>query len=335
VNPRILLRADAGKQLGGGHVSRLCNIASHLAQRNIEFSFEVNASGRELIRNAGYSANLIDSNLEGSYGTFSHVVLDLCSTNNQLRVLDECRKFETLGLQVIVIDSVRPDAVGHMIEHSATKVIRPYFELEQSQQTLQSDSRFGGGDFVILGADFMRVTDAEISGPTRTILVTCGASDNSQLTLQILEALAYLPSSFTVTVVIGPFFTEALLKAIMFKVRNKKNFSLVQQPAKLFSLILEHLYVVGLPGLTRYEAFALGRYGIFFSPDSRYAEYYRGLQNAGLGKYFLGSDQFTREAFHKELIQTALNPSREINSNGLRLISRTGAVNALKAVQII
>ena len=126
----------------------------------------------------------------------------------------------------------------------------------------------GGARFLILGADYDRLPRRKFRQLPKNILITCGGSDPTASSAEMIRAVQLLDKPLNVKVVVGPSFTEGNRKDIESAGKLAKlDITLIDRPNSL----KDHFYwcdlAISASGLTKYELAVTGTPALLFSID--------------------------------------------------------------------
>jgi len=188
---RLVIRADATRVTGTGHVMRSCVIAESAIARGIETIFIGNLDGIEWlkvkVKNIGFSQILNDiSNYELNE---SEDVLVLDSyENSDSWILN----LNWLG-KVVVVDPVSPNFQADLLFHPGL----------EGNWVINKESNFhGNGEFLLVRKELREIKlISKRDNSLLEILITGGGSDPYNFCSQIAEVVASINSKFSVSII--------------------------------------------------------------------------------------------------------------------------------------
>ncbi|WP_340643664.1 UDP-2,4-diacetamido-2,4,6-trideoxy-beta-L-altropyranose hydrolase [Phenylobacterium sp.] len=201
--PRILFVANAGPEVGGGHVMRCITLARALGERGADCAFactpEVAALlevfGPEIVREdaTGLEPDHIADALTGV--RFDAVVFD------HYGLALEHHEALAKGRTTLVIDDLadRPLAANLVLDSGPGRQPRDYALLTEAQLLL-------GPEFAPVRPEFAHLRNTALSrcgGDVRRVLVTLGLTDLGGLTAQVVERLRMRLHDVALDVVLG------------------------------------------------------------------------------------------------------------------------------------
>lgn len=329
--PKIAFRFDAGHAVGMGHLVRCLNLSHGLP----DAVFVVNSAAATELRSRGIQADRILDAKQGWWTGvegLTHVITDLNFGGGAPGAAEEVAALRTSGVHVTVIDSLVPD-------HFVTKVgsippnllVSPYAHAKGLRPEPVADDWIVGAEYVVFSPEFIEAQKIAPKPIGDRILVTCGGSDPSNLSLLILNALAEV--DLPIDLVVGPLYSDDLKEELHQTASCSDRVTLHDAPSTLVPLIESAGLVVGRPGLTRYEAAALGRSGLFLVEGSSYRDYFKAFDAAGIGRMCFAEDPGGADEFAQLLASLASNEGRaelmRINEIGLRSVDGLGAKRIL------
>lgn len=325
--PRVALRFDAGHTIGMGHLVRCVNLSRECAA--CEFVVNDDAVPAMLARGVSRSSlHIASPNWWLDVPGLTHVIVDLNFGGGAPAAAKEVANLRAFGLHVTVIDSLVPD---HFVTKTGSiqpnLLVSPYANARGLRPPPETEDWIVGAEYVIFGPELI---EAQTQAPRPLgdrILVTCGGSDPSGLSQVILDALAEV--DLPVDLVIGPLFAKNLAEELRHTASQFDNIQVHRAPSTLVPLIENAGLVVGRPGLTRYEAAALGRPGLFLVEGDSYRDYFKAFDASGLGRMCFDSDPGGKDLFVRLLSSLSTEDGRRelfrVNHTGLASVDGLGA----------
>lgn len=129
----------------------------------------------------------------------------------------------------------------------------------------------------------IRPSNSWANKTVRRVLISLGGADPGGLTSRLIIGIIHSAAlrAIDFTVVIGPLFSESHREAISRAAASAKNVTVQHSPSDLPRVMLRHDLVVGMGGISAYEAMCLGR-PLALLRWSYMEEYVDGLVAAGL-----------------------------------------------------
>ncbi|MGA0599740.1 UDP-2,4-diacetamido-2,4,6-trideoxy-beta-L-altropyranose hydrolase [Caulobacter sp. KR2-114] len=213
--PRILFFADAGPQVGGGHVMRCLTLARALGERGAECAFVESRAAAGVLRRFGWPAGpvLAMSNTEDLPGLVRWGQDFAASFQPDVVVVDHYRAgaAEETALsgggarRVVVIDDLadRPHACALLLDPGFGRRREDYAGLVAAGCEVLT-----GPDFALVRPAFAAARPRSLSRrarhePPARALVALGLTDVGGVTLRVVEALAPVLGEVRLDVVLG------------------------------------------------------------------------------------------------------------------------------------
>lgn len=344
--PRVALRCEATPAVGLGHAMRLLALARALPAAVLVAEGETLSRIRSLnpalppLREipAGLPPGEWIERVE--MADIGDVVLDTLHSGNARRTAAEVARLKRSGRRVTVIDSMPPDhfmplAPGHRAEGAPDLLVTPYVGASRLRPALDGVRWLHGPDYAILSPDFLSVRKAHAQPllPKR-ILLTCGGSDPSGLSARVLSAFQ---GDCAIDVVVGPMFSETLRDRLEGIAATMPRATLHRATDGLLGLLELAGWVVGRPGLTRYEAACLGRQALYLVEGQAYSDYYRAFAAAGLAEVYFADVEGGVAAFMARLngIGSASADVWAENAAARAHVDGQGAARVVRAIETL
>jgi UDP-2,4-diacetamido-2,4,6-trideoxy-beta-L-altropyranose hydrolase len=209
--PRIVIRADASPQIGGGHVTRCLALADVLSDRGCACSFATIMQ-----------SNLVVPRLVGS----GHEILMLDVADDPVSELRSLRAHWPMGVDIVIVDHHQRDASYEGLLHGWARYVAAIDGLNRSHnceilinpnvvpRPREPDRRavpqvMEGGDYVLTSADILQVREgslrrrAEENWVCSNLLVALGASADPELYPPIIEGIARIGANLRLVIVAG------------------------------------------------------------------------------------------------------------------------------------
>lgn len=253
---RFLFRADAGPQIGLGHVQRCLSLAGALTDRGADATFLVSGGEnvRDRVLDQGIECRTIDDEPD-SEGDARTTISTAQATGAGVLILDSYKIDDTYvgacqdaGLGVAIMDDFG------LPSEMANIVIDPSGTAGDSQE---DDRILGGPGFAILRPEFRREFRPRVPGPVESVLVTMGGADPMGLTAEVVRILDDLEGDFEVDVVVGPYFgdTGCLENEVN---RTKHDVRILRDPESMIDLMERADIACAGAGQTLFELAATG-----------------------------------------------------------------------------
>ena len=283
---KILIRTDAGVQIGNGHIIRMLALADQLGSRKIDFAFALKQDDFWLaqLRGRGYhTIQLSDDEREllnlVQNEKVTHLIYD---TRNDLTVEQLSSLKEKTKVKLIVIDS--PEDTRLVAD---VNIYPPIPQVKEWSWDNFKGQNFSGWEYVLLRKE-IALTGAG-QKKNKQILLSFGSTDPFLLTEWALGEIILnhdLFEEFELVLVVGPQFNR--LDAVKkLPGLEKLNITILQGPGsieKIFQSV--HFAFIAL-GVTAYELAALSVPFLFVSISEDHAKSGEVFESNGLG-YSLG-----------------------------------------------
>ncbi len=332
----LYLRCDLSNEIGMGHFRRMQILASCvedpkfvISQGGEKLAYEMGIVSKDVVVVSGS----VDDPWVQHIDPCSWIITDICYAGHKFKAESEIMSLAQTHTRVCVIDSMPPDHFAPNFHSDMLKpaiVVTPYLNAQNLRPPPPSRKWHSGGQFAVLDQTY----DEEIQKQTQGsgVLIACGGSDPTDLSLRCAKALTLFQGK--TTVVIGPLFSRALAQKLNAWAQGHANRHVTLAPKTLAPLIASHGLAIGRPGLIRYEAAALGRTSIFLSETDGYQDYFKSFIKSGLAEIYFANDPEDRDRFYARLRQIAgldLNdPIFEPNANGKERVPLGGRARILK-----
>lgn len=270
----VLIRADGSSTLGMGHISRCLALAQAAVKVNITVYFACRSPGPEVttvIRAAGFQILDIEAAVRDAQRealaiaklATEHDVQWLIIDHPEITLEHEVLIYEHSPCTIVVID-------GQFRSHQCDVLINPnaFASRENCQDTVPADCRIlAGYRYFMLNDHYLHKSAMppvlhSLDSDECRILITLGASDPANCTLQICQALAVADFSNhkpVFDVVIGAANRHGDSIRHFIKSLHSEQFILHYAPENLVELLRACTLCVAAGGITLGEAAYLGR----------------------------------------------------------------------------
>lgn len=276
---RFLLRVEGGGPIGLGHVVRSRHLADKLVQKGLDCAGLWCDCEVSIVENIWKGMDNVVRVLDNSavYDAIYHDNLELLIVDQRTDFAPICRELKahvpsllTVALDPPVIDSTAFDIVISLFMHG-TECFVDY----------DPKRHFCGIEYAIIRSEFLTRTIRPVDCDISNLLVTCGGTDPSRVTVTIVNALQKMaPLPFQVNVVIGPGFKNAdEVKAAA------SGLNIYENVANISQLMEECDLGIVSSGSTLMEMCLMGRPTLSFAhnaAEERFAQYF---YNRGATKF--------------------------------------------------
>ena len=336
----LLIRVDANKRLGTGHLMRCLALAQHWQENGGSVIFIIACENRALLRRL-YDEDFHTITLSHTYPdprSWQHTSQVLKEHSNSWVVLDGYH-FDT-HYQQLIKDSGNPlmviDDAAHLNHYYADVVINQNVHAEGLEYICEPYTRLLlGSKYVLLRREFWPWCGHERNTPreARKVLVTLGGVDPGNQTFKVVQALQRITlEGLEVTVVVGA--TNTHYRELKDAVRDLGGVRVVQNATNMPELMAWADLAISSGGSTCWELAFMGLpaiVGQIAEVENLLAE---GLRQIGL---FLNTGWFVNasQSDISEHISFAINNRnwRERMSNlGQKTVDGKGGTRILKAL---
>jgi UDP-2,4-diacetamido-2,4,6-trideoxy-beta-L-altropyranose hydrolase len=254
------IRANAGPTVGFGHVRRCVSLAEALIEKGAEVVFFANAESQP------------DSWLPRARTGIAHV---------EIVPADEARTLTTtysharnLNVQVLVVDSYdstaealakAPITIATIIDEApalaipAMLIVNGAADAASASHPLATGARaLLGPEYVLLRREFAVQEPRVLRPETSHVLVMAGGGDSTGLSLLFVDCVRVVLRDATITVVVGPFFSDTVVAALRDKAASDPRLHLVRDPSSVRELMMSADVAITSGGQTTYELAATG-----------------------------------------------------------------------------
>lgn len=261
--PKILIRADATREIALGHLKRCISLGYKLKEKGIYVTFlsVKDHYAQELLAASDFPSVTFDSTVNSKEDfdktietakqlNTDIVIIDSYEIDNQYRegLMDQ-------GLFVVSISDISyMEIVSHMIVNGNLNAEKIRYNVSDKVMAMLL-----GIKYLILGRDFWHIDNtADGLEKVKNILITMGGIDHYDLTTKILMLLDNFKLDFNITVIAGPYYENMANIESQIK-RVGKKVSLIKSPCGLYDNIKNCSLAFSAGGQTLYELAILGR----------------------------------------------------------------------------
>jgi UDP-2,4-diacetamido-2,4,6-trideoxy-beta-L-altropyranose hydrolase len=284
---RQFLYVAIGDELYGyGHVSRGLAFAEHgLLRGDINISFLIFGSANSLNQTSinNYEntvrplTDLTVENIEkfiGCLGDFDVIIFDI-----SIPKLFSCKEeltgvikvFNAIANRLVLIDGLGEQALTANASIDCLDiVIFPYVcDMQKEFNSLV----LSGASYATLAPPYLNLAPRKVNYLARKVLVSCGGSDPTNLTLRVLESLNSIDVKLELRIIVGPLFSDSLKRSISEIVFNSPHSCvLVFSPKTLIDQMRWCDIAIATTGLIKYELAATSTPSVLISIDSIHYE---------------------------------------------------------------
>lgn len=274
--PLVVLRCDASRSIGYGHLFRSLALARELADRGCDVRFAIDSPDAvPLINGEGFAVVPRAGSGNGMRGVelmtgLNAVVLDVRDVMPRAGI----EALRARGVRVAVIDDPTDNRLS-----ADLAFYPPVPQIEEFDWTGFTGTRLVGWEWVVLRRAFAQP-------PVRTeheppiVLVTMGGSDPAGMTLTAIAAIGKVSGSFGVRIVVGPGFVHhGDLEKLL--VRLKRPTVVFERPTDMRTVMLDADLALTAFGVTAYELAATATPAIYLCLTADHARSATILERSG------------------------------------------------------
>jgi UDP-2,4-diacetamido-2,4,6-trideoxy-beta-L-altropyranose hydrolase len=278
--PRALFRCDASSTIGAGHVTRCLALAEALAEAGWVVGFAVGPETMATVPTlamSGFEISVIDGTVDEIESLRRHGQMDLLIVDHYGRDVafeGSCRSF---ARKILVLDDAtgRKHGCDILVDAAATD---PECYLDR----VPSEARvLIGPSYALLRSSFIiRRAEALCRHEGRSvarILISCGATDPTNATSVILDALHEAPPGIAIDIALSS--GAPNLEAV--RGRLRKGARIILDADDMAGLVLHADIGIGGAGTSAYERAALGLPSILLALADNQRPMMRMLASAG------------------------------------------------------
>ncbi len=281
---KICIRVDAYPEVGYGHLKRCLVIADNFRQRegNVFFLLAGDSTAATEIQNAGF--DLVEISKETSFSEqiktielydFKNVGITIIDISHSRAIQDS----EGLALYLkeltnksftVLIDSFGIQSLRENIPKLFCNVlVSPYVGEQKSTKQIKYKELLGV-DYYVLDTAYQNYRKKNIRKSANRVLITCGGSDPSWISRNILQAInSDKKRTLDIKVIVGSGFSSELKETLLKLAEcSPHNVGLVISPDNLSSEMSWCDIAIATSGLTKYELAATGTPAVLMSIDS-------------------------------------------------------------------
>ncbi len=277
-----LIRVDASKKIGAGHLIRCLEIADFFKSKNINAMF-LSRSGQieQQIINRGFEIKILPENSTIA-DELNSIKLLMIEKKIKVILLDinNYNTFKDFNAYNLYLENLRKLSLFVVsfedfqdYPYTSDIVIIPYFGTKNIKLHKKSDCKYLlGPKYFVLREEFSKVKPVLVRKKIESILVTMGGSDAEGITLKVLKAMGSTELGISLKIIIGGFaqISDAVIKNLLSF--YKGSYSIIREANNMAELMSESGIAVINSGLTKYETSAVGLPSIIISNNEYHSE---------------------------------------------------------------
>ena len=338
---KVLIRVDASRALGTGHVMRELALADVLRSRGAAVSFAcrtLDGRAADLISPAGFSLCELASaddeaadfaaTARASRGNYDCIIVD----DYRLGASWE-REARKLARHIVVVDDIADR------DHDCDLLIDQNLYEDRARRYLTriapACARLLGPHYAMLRPEFekTRATTRVRTGEVRRLHVSFGGTDPTGQTLIALEAIAHVQGpQWTTDVVIGPGNPDC--QQIEAAAQRLMGATCHVAPPNIAHLMSRADVALGSGGVSTNERMCVGLPAVVVATSALQEQSARDVALAGAHKYLGGFGALTFADYADALRELAAAPAvvRAMSAAGMRLVDGRGCERVAEAI---
>jgi UDP-2,4-diacetamido-2,4,6-trideoxy-beta-L-altropyranose hydrolase len=265
--PRILFFADAGPEVGGGHVMRCLTLARALAERGAACAFVESRAAASILRRFGWPSQTLlamtdADDLAGQVAYAAEIAgrfeADVVVVDHYRAGAAEEARLRAPGRRLAVIDDLADRA------HACDLLVDPGYgrRREHYEALLPSDCAVRlGPSHALVRPEFAAARQRAMSrrakhGPARRALVSLGLTDVGGVTQRVVQALAPLLDDTRLDIVLGA--DAPSLPALNAMAQSDRRLHVWIDNAEMASLMADADIAIGAGGSSVWERAVVG-----------------------------------------------------------------------------
>jgi len=281
---KIAIITDGNNKLGMGHIYQSICIAGMLLQRNIPlediiFMTQSQENVQNHIMESGFLVNYYPDN--------DSIFNDLKKINPDRIIFDKLDVSPDLAKRIKYELHIKLTILTNLTDANLYADITVLADIGSNFKNIYrkeertNNVHFLGPKYWLLRPEFyeLKSTPKISSLFTKNIMLIFGGSDVSNLTSVVLDVLLKIESEFTITVVLGSAFIhdKELNEVIHNNCNTKSHVQIVKNIKNVAEIMFKSHVVLASPGLSFFEALAVGTPVIGFHQNDLQRDTYKGF----------------------------------------------------------
>lgn len=341
---KLVLRCDAGPEIGLGHVKRCLALAGWLEDKPVFALGEAPADIREQIHNAGYETIVLPGAAEARASALRQVqanaiILDIAHMQSR-RARDTMKKeidaLKPLGLPIVFIDGVNTDALADAaLAAELSLCVRPY----PGAKAEAGGRWLTGAEYFIVAPELARESakTRKAAEPMHRVLVTTGGGDVGALGPRIIRELsAEAEPHFDIRIIVGPLVNSDTRRATRAAAAESPHrVEIYEDRNDLMADMQWSDMAVATTGLTKYELALYSVPSILISPDEQHEMNHRTFRECNTALNLGAAGSLPSGAIREACLRLARDGDlrRRLSEESRRLIDGKGALRFLSEVK--
>ena len=298
---KIYFRFDANNKIGFAHLKRAIDLIKFLGLKKNLIFFIIkyyNQKTIKLIKDSGFKFIKINKNYSclqeaKSISLFlsynDKIIFDISNINFYKNKF--IRKYFKIiykkNKNITIIDGVFPYNIYRYIKKYFKNYYLPYYTNLKVKKVRKKNILISQNYFLLDNSFVKYRKNIKFQRKVKKVLICFGGSDPKETTIKIMKYLNSCKiSSLKFNIVIGPLFTDRLIKKIRYyKKYSKLNFNLIYKPNSLSNYIKNSDIAVSSNGHLKYELIYMKIPSLFIPINLNYAKVDKDLKKLNLGLF--------------------------------------------------
>ena len=257
--PKILFRVDANEKVALGHLKRCVSLSLKLRELKVDSFFAIIEDKYSMDFLSSLSIPFLTINANDDIDDLDQTLIIAENFSANIIVTDSYKindffrkKLIKNGFFVVSISDLGIDVNDYNININSNLNADKIVKIEKNKNQLL------GIDYLIMPKEFWNISNYNSIEKIDNVLITMGGIDHFDLTTQILKILNKIKLSFTITVIIGPYYENIISINSQAKKMGKPT-NLISNPSTLFPFMEKCTLALCAGGQTLYELLSLGR----------------------------------------------------------------------------
>lgn len=335
---KVAFRVNGGQGIGLGHIERCFSLARVLEEKNRTPFFICKRDNyvKHEVKGNGFRLVELDEDisltkdLEETISFLNDKKIDILITDSYQINKSYLRniKEETSVLLVSIDDFAKFSFPSDIV------INQNVYAKELNYDFSTGGTKFLlGPEYVLLRKQFTRLFPRKINRKVKGILITLGGTDLVNLTPRILGNLDRVKEEFSITVIIGPSFSNiGEIKKARQKTHKKMN--LVCNPSQISKWMLENDIAISGGGTTLYELAATGTPAISLCLADNQKRNVKGMAEKGVVIGIGQTGGISDRKFCKKIQELVENYElrKKMSFLGQRLVDGNGAYRVTRVI---
>ena len=250
--PKILFRVDANPKVALGHLKRCVSLSLKLRELKVDSYFAIieDEYSMEYLSSLSIPFLTIDINNDNDDLVQTLIIAENFSVNiivtDSYKINDQYRKkLIKNGYFVASISDLGIDVDDYNININSNLNADKIIKKEKNKNQLL------GIDYLIMPKEFWNISSYNSIEKIDNVLITMGGIDHFDLSTQILTILDKINLSFTITVIVGPYY-ENISSINNQTEKMSKSINLISNPSTLFPFMEKCTLALCAGGQTLY-----------------------------------------------------------------------------------